>query len=380
MKFAFISTMTTVPWGGSETLWHGTALNLRAQGHSVHALRRRFDPVPSPVVALVKAGIGVSYPQSGTSLLNRLVNRIAPKSLRRTRQNPAANWLESIEPSGVFISCGSLLDDLSGLVHLTDSTLPFAIVIHAAAPEIWPPDHAITDAVKLLSAARCVFFVSQHNCSDVQLCLGITLPNADIVRCPLNLSPALRALVAVPPLPSTDGLKLACVARLNVPAKGQDVLIRTLALEKWKSRDVSLTLYGEGPHRRALENAARHLGVSRVTFAGQIGDISTIWREHHLGVLASRFEGLPLSLLEAMMLGRANVVTRVCGNPEVVEDNVTGFLAAAPTVEAFDEALERAWSRRADLGTMGIAAARSIRQLVPADPCADLANRLVKLF
>ena len=51
----------------------------------------------------------------------------------------------------------------------------------------------------------------------------------------------------------------------------------------------------------------------------------------------------------------------------------------AATEPAVDEALERAWSRRADWPAIGAAAAAHIRTLVPPDPCGIFAERLVEL-
>ena len=77
---------------------------------------------------------------------------------------------------------------------------------------------------------------------------------------------------------------------------------------------------------------------------------------------------------------QVNVVPRNCGSAEIVDDNVTGFVAAAPTADAFDEALERDWQRRTELAAIGALAAQRIRQLLPADPCLELANRLAALL
>ena len=63
-------------------------------------------------------------------------------------------------------------------------------------------------------------------------------------------------------------------------------------------------------------------------------------------VMPSRFEGLPLAIVEAMLCARPVVATDVAGHAEVVEDGVTGFLADAPTVGAIAAALERCWVRR----------------------------------
>jgi hypothetical protein len=61
----------------------------------------------------------------------------------------------------------------------------------------------------------------------------------------------------------------------------------------------------------------------------------------------------------------------------VVEDNVTGFLAAAPTEESVDEALERAWDARDRWREIGEAASASIRTAVPRSPEGALAQMIL---
>jgi len=380
VSFVFVSTMRSVPWGGSETLWHGAARHLLARGVGVHTYTSAGSAVVEPLRELSRLGAFATFEENRLPLTMRLLRRVAPLAYSRKRNHRIRDWLAGIDSPRVIISCGSLLDDFSELAHLSDDRIPYAVIVQAAAPEIWPGDAALGDIAKLLFNARGVFFVSRHNREDVQQCLGVELKNAEVISNPANLPLVLHSGKTIPPFPATEGLSLACVARLDVHAKGQDILLRALASEKWRARDVSLTFYGEGPHRMALQNAARYLGVPRVSFAGQVGDIATVWAKHQLGALASRFEGLPLSVIEAMMLGRANVVPRNCGSAEIVDDNVTGFVAAAPTADAFDEALERAWQRRTELAAIGALAAQRIRQLLPADPCLELANRLAALL
>lgn len=101
---------------------------------------------------------------------------------------------------------------------------------------------------------------------------------------------------------------------------------------------------------------------------------------HHGLVLPSRCEGLPLVLVEAMLSGRVAIVTNVAGNTEVLTDDVTGFVAAAPTEDALDEAMERAWRRRGEWRAIGSTAATRIRELVPPDPAGDLAAELLRVL
>jgi len=378
--FVFISTMALVPWGGSENLWHGAAKHLLARGAAVQTQTAPWPSASRPLEDLATNGAVVTFRASRAPFALRILRRLSSAAFRRKWENRTRDWISSMPSPKVIISCGSLLDDFSQFVWMSEGRTPYAVIVQAAGPELWPDDGQLSVVCKLLTNARRVFFVSHHNLEDVQQCLGMELRNAEVIWNPVNRGSILRAMnVTLPNVPE-GSVKLACVARLNVHAKGQDVLLKTLALEKWKARDVSLTLFGEGPHRQVLHNLVRYLGVERVSFAGQVNGTLSIWSRHNLGVLASRYEGLSLAVMEAMMLGRPNVVTRACGNSEVVEDNQTGFIANAVTVEAFDEALERAWQRRGELSSMGVLAARRIRELTPEDPCLEFAERLLAVL
>ena len=114
----------------------------------------------------------------------------------------------------------------------------------------------------------------------------------------------------------------------------------------------------------------------RVTLAGHVSRVEDIWAENHVLVMPSRFEGLPLAIVEAMLCRRPVVATDVAGNSEIVEDGITGFLADAPTVGSIARALERLWERRHDLRLMGETAAKHIRNCVPADPAGVFSEKI----
>jgi glycosyltransferase involved in cell wall biosynthesis len=119
--------------------------------------------------------------------------------------------------------------------------------------------------------------------------------------------------------------------------------------------------------------------LPNVEFAGFVEDMERLWAGHHALVLPSRYEGLPLSLVEAMLCGRAGIVTDVGGNRELVCDGVNGYLAKAATVELFDQAMNRAWENRHCLLKMGQVAARDVRQYVSPDPTGDFVRELQSL-
>jgi glycosyltransferase involved in cell wall biosynthesis len=121
---------------------------------------------------------------------------------------------------------------------------------------------------------------------------------------------------------------------------------------------------------------AEVLNLANVSFLGRRDDIEDVWSQHQALVLASRFEGMPLVLVEAMLCGRPGIVTDVGGNRELVRDGINGFLAKAATVAFIDEALNRAWQNRASLKEIGLRAANDVRQWVRPNPAEDFADEL----
>ena len=116
-------------------------------------------------------------------------------------------------------------------------------------------------------------------------------------------------------------------------------------------------IVGDGPERGALETRIAQLGLGdRVHLLGFRTDIPELLAGCDLFVLPSLFEGLPLSILEAMAAGKAVVATAIGGNDEAVVDGVTGLLVPPADPEALADALRtllREPERRRRLGEAG---------------------------
>jgi glycosyltransferase involved in cell wall biosynthesis len=279
-------------------------------------------------------------------------------------------WLRKTAPDLVCVSNGSTSEEVEWMLACRVLGIPYVIVAHANGEQLWPIDEVASQLAVAYSGARACFFVSRCNLELLEEQIGERLPAARIVRNPVNVD-----YDAAPPWPMDGTLwRLACVARLEPAAKGQDILIRVLSQPKWRERPLRVTLYGAGVCERSIRNLCSSLASIEV--AGHVSDVKAIWAKNHALVLASRLEGLPLALVEAMLCSRTAIVTDVAGNTEVIKQGVTGFVAKAPTASLVDDAMEEAWSRREEWREMGLRARNEIRKLIPNDPVKDFCEEL----
>jgi glycosyltransferase involved in cell wall biosynthesis len=354
------------PWGGSEELWSQAAIRLKHSGHQVYASVGYRPQLPRQTLGLMKQGIQVQMHASRWAALPR---RIWNKASRFDRRFHAA--LRRSQPDLVVISQGFIAGGFDWARTCREAGIPYVVIVHCNS-EHWWFQHELNNALEAYRAARVVYCVSQSNLDLLSLQLGEALPNAAIVRNPYNVQ-TQRPLTWPQ---KDDPWKLACVARLDPAAKGQDILFQIMAQPEWRERPVELNLYGQGPEEPAFRKIISKLALANVNLRGHIADVASIWDENHILVLPSRYEGLPIALVEAMWCGRTAVVTDIGGNTELLDDGRTGFFAEAPTIASFELALERAWQRRLDWKAMGIAARQAVEAKIPLDPIAVFCKQL----
>ena len=119
-----------------------------------------------------------------------------------------------------------------------------------------------------------------------------------------------------------DGPIVGTLGRLH-EQKGYDVLLRALA----ELPDAHAVVVGDGPERLALETLAARLCIAeRVEFVGWHDDARAWLTSFDVFVLPSRYEGFPLSIVEAMLAGVPVVSTDVGSVPEAVLPGRTGLL------------------------------------------------------
>jgi glycosyltransferase involved in cell wall biosynthesis len=367
MRIAFISTMRSFQWGGSEELWSQSATRLKQAGHDVRAAVVYWPQLSEKIAALSRHGLQIethSPPRGGPT------RRIWNKLLFRDRRS--YSWLKRFNPELVIISQGYNDDGFDWATICREAAMPYVIIVQCNSDVSWFREQAVSDAVASYTGARRVFCVSRSNLDLLRLQVGDPLLNGEVVWNPYNVS-----LKSTSPWPDErGGWRLACVARMDPAAKGQDLLLRILARSEWRDLPFELNLFGAGTYELGLRRMARMLRLNNVHFRGHVKDVRTVWEQNHILVLPSRYEGLPLALVEAMACGRPAVVTDVGGNADLCVDNETGFVSPAATVSSFGDALQRAWERRKEWLNMGQAARIRVNNQIPKDPVGVFCERL----
>jgi len=366
------------PLGGIEAALVPLALEFKAQGHAVHVYA--VQPVHRPnqnAAALAADGIRVQtmpawlYPfcragldhQAGiiewlcrlalpalapaalfdSMLRGRPFRRALRGAIGQLRGRLAAaldfeSWqyapldqaLRAAPPDIVHVhgwGCGQ--DPPGALRWLGRWTYPRVYTEHNS-PD---PAHHAPMAMAPMNAADLLIAVSQAGAEGLRVVGGARPP---VVVIPYSVV----QLPARPEMPHAEFV-ITCIARLH-PQKGQPVLIEALAQIVLLRPNARLLLAGAGPTRDELEAQVARLGLApHVTFLGVVSraDLPALLARTDVVVLPSYWEGLPVSLIEALSAGKAIVASRVGGNPELVMDGTNGLLVPPGDAPALAQAL-----------------------------------------
>jgi glycosyltransferase involved in cell wall biosynthesis len=383
-KFAVV-TCCLDDWGGSEELWAKSIpflikediKNIIVFKHKINHKHPEFIKLSANNLLLKELSPRLKFVRNVFSKLTDSFYHIGDKlGLLAYQWNKPAHalfrHLKAERPNLVLISQGINFDGLAFAYQCLKLNIPYIIVCHKAVNFFWPQAGDRDYMKETLIKARKCLFVSEHNRKLTEEQFGIRLVNSDIVINPVKTS------VSPLPYPSTlETYKLACVGRLFVIDKGQDILIRILAQPKWKERNIMIDFIGKGPDKEALMEMASLLEVQNISFSGFNDDIKDIWATHHALILPSRSEGLPLTIVEAMSFGRIVIATNAGGNNEIIQNEVTGFIGEANESD-LDKTLEIAWNRRTEWEAMGLQAAEYITHTIPKNPEKKFADLIIE--
>jgi glycosyltransferase involved in cell wall biosynthesis len=164
-----------------------------------------------------------------------------------------------------------------------------------------------------------------------------------------------------------DDLFLLSVGRL-VYQKAHEVLVAAMPAVLKKFPNAKAGICGDGVLRPDLEAQIQSLGLSdSVKLLGKWDNVAKFLASADVFVLPSRWEGLPIALLEAMSAGLPVVATNVEGVDEVILEGENGLLVPVENTDALADAILQLLADPQRLRRMGAAAKARVLELYTAD-------------
>lgn len=197
---------------------------------------------------------------------------------------------------------------------------------------------------RLIKSADWVTAVSESLLHKVRRVFASVPADAPIIPNGATMPAPATKRVNLPEMPPRY---IVSIGQL-IDRKGHDVLIRALGLLlRNGGLSVDAVIVGDGPMRTTLDELARREGVSaHVSFTGDQPNevVYSILERSQFCVLASRAEGFPLVIVEAMAAGRPVIASNIDGIPTIVRDGDTGLLVPADNPAALADAISDLWS------------------------------------
>jgi glycosyltransferase involved in cell wall biosynthesis len=262
----------------------------------------------------------------------------------------------TIDPGAIRNFVNFVRKEKISILHAHGSSIFFAALAARCSPRpnvIWHAHYgrpALEDRRSLahrlaLRRAAGVITVNQQLSEWCIRRLGVA---AEKVSCIPNMVCRSASTAEAPELPGAAGSRIVCVANLR-EEKDHLTLIRAMALVVQRKPDAHLLLVGAHSDSAYSASSAYFESVKRevsaaslegnVSFLGQRLDISAILHGCDVGVLSSKTEGLPVSLLEYGLAGLAVVATNVGECEEVLDRGRAGKVVPSQSPKALGDAL-----------------------------------------
>jgi len=213
----------------------------------------------------------------------------------------------------------------------------------------------ITDAFIAVAASHGEFLANNLKLASDRVAV---IPNGvDTQRfAPVSDVAGIRRELGISPLDPVVGI----VAALR-PEKNHELFLEMSARVARQMPNARFLIVGDGPCRATLESRARELGVDRQTrFLGSRNDVPRLLAAFDVFALTSHIEANPLSILEAMSVGRPVVATNVGSIHEAIADGETGFLVTPGDSEQFADRVLRLLGAPLASHAMGLTAREAV--------------------
>lgn len=218
---------------------------------------------------------------------------------------------------------------------------------------------------KWADAALQNMVAAEKICDAVQEVAGFKMQNIHVLINPITI-PVLQKPAAWPTLNENGNYVWVTIGQLEVGRKAQDILIVTLAADKWKFRNWELHIYGSGPDVEFLSDLIHDSGLqNKIFLKGHSNNVARVLESAHILFQVTHFDAMPLSVTEAMNMARPCIVSNTGDMPLWIRDEEQGYVVQAVAENSIDITLERVWAQQEKWQQLGINAFNTFHQKYP---------------
>lgn len=307
--------------GGAESMCENLAEVLVNQGH--HVMIVSLYTKETPITArLKKKTVNVTFldkkPGPDPSVVGRLEKLIS-------HGNPDAIHTHLASLKYVFLAC-----------RLANTTVPIIHTVHSIAQRESPWLDRVLHRWLFRKKFVIPVALSEEIRKTILKVYGLDKDSVPVIYNGVQLSKC----IAKQSYTADEAFTIVHVGRFY-DVKNHNSLIRAFQEIHGRHPDCRLRLIGDGEKKTEMENLAKELGIgSAVDFLGQQTNVFPFLHDADLFILPSLYEGIPLSIIEAMGTGLPIVASRVGGIPDMICDGEEGLLCD-PDISGIVNAIEK---------------------------------------
>ena len=331
--------------GGGEIYLHRLAVGLSRLGHCVHALCNTAPPMDE-LAEKLRRFCDVRRMELPNTY--RRPTRCLGAALDFAQHRRISRVFHELSPDIVHINQQVAEDGLDLLLAARNSSIPFLSTIHIA--------HSASSLNARLGRLRdIVTRAVVRRASATHIAVAERARHELISRFGFLDTHQIKVVLNGVFLSQTDDARVRTRARWG--ATDEEIVIGSVGrLEPQKAPDTALDIIaalvsrelpvryiwiGDGPQRATFQRQAHALGIaSYVNLDGWRDDIASCLQGLDIFLMPSRFEGMPLALLEAMGAGLCCCVSDVGGMREAIQHGVNGYLCVPGDVSKWCEQIE----------------------------------------